>query len=383
MEYGQLPRPSLTDFERVTNREFSGNNRFKLGLFSFNRDGGLTNTLAPERWDARWENQVALAQAGEEAGIEFLLPLAGWRGINGKAEGDGDFYESLTWAAGLLAKTQKIHVFSTIHVHFLNPIFAAKQAVTCDHIGSGRLGLNLVAGYNKDEFSMFGVNYQGHEDRYAYLKEWLTIVRQIWTNGGPFNFNGSHFNLSNVWGGPKPLGSDRPILVSAGSSETGRNFALTYSDALFMFIADIDTLEEEVRSIRKSMGNRKIKIYASGHVFCKKTASETKDYYHYLIHEKGDWDAGHYLLKAYEEIKSAPTEVLHAPEFIERLMSGHGTFPIIGDPDEVVTVWKRISDAGIDGMAFALPNYLEDFKIIQEDVLPRLENLGLREKYFS
>lgn len=373
----------MTAFDRVTNREFPGNNRFKLGLFSFNRDGGLTNTLAPERWDSRWENQVALTQTAEKAGIEFVLPLAGWRGIQGKADGDGDFYESLTWAAGLLAKTQKIHVFSTIHVHFLNPIFAAKQAVTCDHIGSGRLGLNLVAGYNKDEFSMFGIDYQEHEDRYTYLEEWITIVRKIWTDSDAFDFDGSYLKLKSVWGGPKPWGSDRPILVSAGSSVTGRRFALRYSDALFMFISDIDTIAEEVRLIRAAMGNRKIKIYASGHVFCKGTTAETKDYYQYLIREKGDWDAGRYLLKAYEEIKSAPPEVLHAPAFLERLMSGHGTFPIIGNPDEVVATWKRISDAGIDGMAFALPDYINDFKIIQEEVIPRLESIGLRERTLS
>ncbi len=60
-------------------------------------------------------------------------------------------------------------------------------------------------------------------------------------------------------------------------------------------------------------------------------------------------------------------------------MSGSGTLPIVGDPDEVVATWQRLSDAGIDGMAFALPNYLEDFQVIREEVLPRMERAGLRE----
>nr|NIP92086.1 LLM class flavin-dependent oxidoreductase [Akkermansiaceae bacterium] len=143
----------------VTTRDFPGNNRFKLGLFSFNREGGLTCTLAPERWDSSWENMLALAKAGEEAGLEFLLPLAGWRGLDGKAPRDGEFHESLIWAAGMLAETRKIHIFATLHVPFIHPIFAAKQAATADHIGGGRLGLNLVAGYNIDEFAMFGIEY--------------------------------------------------------------------------------------------------------------------------------------------------------------------------------------------------------------------------------
>lgn len=375
----------------ITSREFPGTNQFELGLFSFNREGGLTSTLAPERWDASWENMVAVAKNAEAAGLEFLLPLAGWRGLEGQAARDGEFHEPLVWAAGLLGQTERIHVFATIHVPFLHPIFAAKQAATCDHIGSGRLGLNLLAGYNIDEFTMFGVPYQDHDERYAYLEEWLSIVRGVWTEEQGFDFDGKFFQFKDVWGGPKPVsnnnseaaGNHNPIVVSAGSSPTGRSFALREADALFMVIADPAIIADEIRSIRSAMGKRKIKIYASGHVFCRKNARETKEYYDYLIHEQGDWDAGHYLLKAYEEIKSVPTEVLRAPHFLHRLMSGMGTLPIVGDPDEVVATWKRLSEAGLNGMAFALPNYLDDFEIIRDEVLPRMERAGLRVPYLA
>jgi alkanesulfonate monooxygenase SsuD/methylene tetrahydromethanopterin reductase-like flavin-dependent oxidoreductase (luciferase family) len=317
------------------------------------------------------------------SGLEFLLPLAGWRGLEGKAAGDGQFHESLVWAAGMLSQTERIHVFATVHVPFLHPIYAAKQAATCDLIGSGRLALNLLAGYNIDEFSMFGIPYLEHDERYAYLEEWLSVVRGVWTQDRGFDFDGKFFQLKDVWGGPKPAGLDRPLVVSAGSSPTGRDFALNQADALFMVIADPAIIADEVRSIRAAMGKRKIKIYASGHVFCRKTERETKEYYDYLIHEQGDWNAGRYLLKAYEEIQSVPREVLQAPHFLHRLMSGMGTLPIVGDPDQVVATWQRLSQAGIDGMAFALPNYLEDFEIIREEVLPRMERVGLRLPYLA
>ncbi|MEM7467886.1 MAG: LLM class flavin-dependent oxidoreductase [Pseudomonadota bacterium] len=367
--------------QRVTTRQFPGDNKFALGLFSFNREGGLTSTLAPERWDASWENMSNLAQVAEDAGLEFLLPLAGWRGLEGKAARDGEFHESMVWAAGMLAATKRIHVFATVHVPFLHPIFAAKQATTCDHIGDGRLGLNLLAGYSITEFNMFGIPFDDHDERYAYLEEWLQIVRGIWTQEEGFDFNGKFFQLKDVWGGPKPVGNDYPIAVSAGSSSTGRKFALSQADALFMVIADPSIIAEEVRAIRQAMGPRKIKIYASGHVFCRKTQKETQEYYDYLVHERGDWDAGHFLLKAYEEIKSVPLEVLRQPHFLHRLMSGMGTFPIVGDPDYVVSTWQKLSDAGIDGMAFALPDYLNDFEIIRDEVLPRMERAGLRSPY--
>jgi alkanesulfonate monooxygenase SsuD/methylene tetrahydromethanopterin reductase-like flavin-dependent oxidoreductase (luciferase family) len=129
------------------------------------------------------------------------------------------------------------------------------------------------------------------------------------------------------------------------------------------------------------MADRPIKVYASGHLICRKTRKETEEYLHYLVHEQGDWAAGEYMRKSYEEIKSIPDAVLQSPEFLERLMSGHGTFRVMGDPDEVVATFQRISDAGVNGMAIALPSYLTDFQIFQEEVLPRMEAAGLRKKF--
>lgn len=50
-------------------------NRFKLGLFGMNCSGGLTMTLAPEYWEASWENNLKAAQLADEAGLEFILPI--------------------------------------------------------------------------------------------------------------------------------------------------------------------------------------------------------------------------------------------------------------------------------------------------------------------
>ena len=60
-------------------------NTFKLGIFSANCDGGLTMSLAPERWKANWDDIAAMTRIADEAGIEFILPVAKWRGYQGKA----------------------------------------------------------------------------------------------------------------------------------------------------------------------------------------------------------------------------------------------------------------------------------------------------------
>ena len=52
--------------------------------------------------------------------------------------------------------------FGTVHAPLFHPIIAAKEMVTADQIGEGRFGLNIVVGWNEDEFEMFGVEQRDH-----------------------------------------------------------------------------------------------------------------------------------------------------------------------------------------------------------------------------
>ena len=78
-----------------------GPNRFKLGIFSANADGGLTLTRVPERWPARWNEVVEVAQMADRAGIEFFLPIARWKGFGGEMNSREWSFETLTYAAAL------------------------------------------------------------------------------------------------------------------------------------------------------------------------------------------------------------------------------------------------------------------------------------------
>src|SRR5260221_11425711 len=60
------------------------NNKLKLGFFSPNCSGGMSVTKVPERWVNSWDNNIRLAKLADEAGIEFLLPIARWIGYGGR-----------------------------------------------------------------------------------------------------------------------------------------------------------------------------------------------------------------------------------------------------------------------------------------------------------
>lgn len=352
-------------------------NRFKLGLFGMNCMGGLSLTKAPERWDANWDNNVKAARLADESGLEFLLPIGRWHGYQGEGDTQGTTFETMTWACGLLASTSEITTFGTLHVAFVNPVFAAKQMVTADHIGHGRFGLNIVSGWNPIEFGMMGVDLKDHEGRYAYSAEWLEIVKRIWSEGKPFDHKGDTFDLKGVLGKPKPWWGSRPILVSAGNSEAGKEFAGANADCLFTTVPNLDLLPAKIAGFQSSATAGQLRnIFASCHLMVRPSRKEALDYYHYIVHEQGDYEAADYAMRLRGD-RIAPHLAAGSGKLRERLISGAG-FPVIGSYDDAVEIFGRMSDAGLNGLACGMIHYIDDFPHIRDGLLPRMERAGLR-----
>jgi hypothetical protein len=65
----------------LPNRMFR-QNHFKLGTFSSNCSGGMSVTKIPNRWDASWDHNLELAHLLDDAGVDFMLPIARWIGYS-------------------------------------------------------------------------------------------------------------------------------------------------------------------------------------------------------------------------------------------------------------------------------------------------------------
>src|SRR5271154_7281055 len=207
-------------------------NRLKLGLSGANCSSGRAVTTVPERWSGSWPDCVRLAQMADRVGIEFMLPIGRWKGYGGDTDYQGATWETVTWACGLLSKTERLPVFGTVHAPLTPPLIAAKEFVTADHIGEGRFGLNIVAGWNEGEFAMFGVQQREHADRYEFAQEWIDVVKRAWSED-EFDFDGQFFKLAGVRAKPKPFGGTPPVIMNAGRSGAGQAFAMRNCDAFF------------------------------------------------------------------------------------------------------------------------------------------------------
>src|SRR5262249_62140570 len=137
----------------------------------------------------------------------------------------GATLETITWATGLLPLTKGVTVFGPVHAPLSNPVIAAKEMVTADHVGEGRFGLNIVVGWNEGEFAMFGVQQRDHESRYEYAQEWIDVIKTIWSDKEDFDFDGKYLHMTGIRGKPKPYGGAQPGVMKAGALPAVRTLA--------------------------------------------------------------------------------------------------------------------------------------------------------------
>jgi alkanesulfonate monooxygenase SsuD/methylene tetrahydromethanopterin reductase-like flavin-dependent oxidoreductase (luciferase family) len=357
-----------------------GDNKLKLGFFSPNCSSGMAVTRVEERWVNSWDNNIALARLGDEAGIEFILPIARWIGYGGETDFHGSVLETITWAAGLLSHTQRINVFATVHTAFIHPVVAAKQLATIDQLGHGRVGLNVVAGWNKPEYDAFGVDLpEAHNDRYALAQEWFDAVNAIWNHDGPFDWEGQFFNMKGIYGYPRPFEGNPPIMNAAGSAE-GRQFAARNADFLFCISIDMEQSKPEVAEIKanaKAHG-REAGVFTLCHVVCRPTKKEAEEYLHYYADECADWEAVDNLMTLQGmHAQSFPADALAMLR--GRFAAGHGTYPLVGDPDHIADELEKVTEAGFAGCTLSFVDYAGEFPYFRDQVLPRLEKKGLRQ----
>ena len=358
-------------------------NKLKIGLFGSNCSSGRVVTTVPERWSGSWPDNLRLARMADEAGIDFLLPLGRWKGYGGDTDYQGATLETLTWASGLLASTRRITVFGTVHAPLFNPVIAAKEMVTADHIGEGRFGLNIVVGWNEDEFDMFGIEQREHAERYVYAQEWIDALRMIWSDREDFDFVGKYLNMKGIRAKPKPFGGSEPLIMNAGASPTGQAFAVKNCDAFFIRASRelVKVTAQNVAKVRDqaNLQGRDIGFYTVGMVTCRKTQKEAEEYFQYAVIEQADRAL---LDKTLAEDNITPQAVGMQPYATQRdeLARGWGGLPIVGDPDHVAARMREYSQAGLQGIAISLLNFTDELPLLCDDVLPRLERLGLRQK---
>ena len=360
-------------------RTFFSDNALKLGVFCLNVSGGMMLSGAAKR-TLDWDENVAVSKIADEAGWDFLLPIGRWRGQGGKYNANAEQYDAFSWAAAIAAVTSRIQVFSTCHVPIFHPVLAAKMSATIDNISAGRFGLNIVSGWNADEFGMFGIEQLAHDDRYLATAEWLDVIEALWSTPGDVNHDGRFYHVSRGYLEPKPIQQPRPIVVSAGQSRAGLDFAIGRADYCFLGGADLDLLGDTARRAQQRAAEleRAFNAFTFCTVVVRDTEAEAKRYFEWYVDELGDLEGAQVLANKIigGGVQSLPPDVL--AKQARALVAGWGAIPLVGTAEQVAEQLSRIHEIGFSGVALGWLDYSEGISRFNAEVLPLLRKAGLR-----
>ena len=129
--------------------------------------GGWLRNVNDEQMATSWEYVSRLARRSEQIGFDLTLIAELYmndiKGIEAPA------LDAWSTAAALAAITDRLELMVAVRPTFHNPALFAKQAANIDRISNGRVSLNVVSSWWKDEARRYGVQFDSHDERYARL----------------------------------------------------------------------------------------------------------------------------------------------------------------------------------------------------------------------
>jgi pyrimidine oxygenase len=225
----------------------------ELGVFlPVGKNGYVVSTAAPQYYPSYAMNK-AMTLLAEDLGFSFVLAPVKYRGWGGQTEFVDYVLESFEVMAALAEATDRIQLYGSVALPTVHPAITARRGATIDHISQGRFGINLVSGWQKDEYAQMGL-WPGdahYQRRYQYAREYVDILKLLWTQRD-VNYDGEFFHLRDCRILPHP---ERQLsLVCAGQSDVGMQFTAQHTDYAFV-IGDLSG--EAVFA-----ANRKLRQYA-------------------------------------------------------------------------------------------------------------------------
>jgi FMN-dependent oxidoreductase (nitrilotriacetate monooxygenase family) len=185
--------------------------------------------------------------------------------------------EPITVLAALAASTSRIGLIATASTTYSEPFNLARQFASIDHISQGRVGWNIVTSWLATAAKNYGAGGAlSHADRYERGEEFMTVVQALWDSWAvdavlddrsaghyaragairAIDHHGKYYQVAGPLNVPRcPQG--RPVLVQAGSSETGRDFAARHAEAIF-------TAQMEKATARDFYRDLKARVVAAG-----------------------------------------------------------------------------------------------------------------------
>jgi alkanesulfonate monooxygenase SsuD/methylene tetrahydromethanopterin reductase-like flavin-dependent oxidoreductase (luciferase family) len=171
--------------------------------------------------------------------FDHLMPIGG--------DPTGPIYEGWTLLSALAGQTQRLRLGLLVTSNrFRPPAMLAKIATTVDIVSGGRLDFGIGAGSRpshpaaRREYEANGLPYHDFGHSVGSLAEACTVVRRLWTEAEPFDFEGDYVQLTGAFGNPKPVQQPHPPIVIGGRSAALLRVVAEHADVWNIAGGDIE-----------------------------------------------------------------------------------------------------------------------------------------------
>ncbi len=186
-----------------------------------------------------WREADAIPEIEHAWLFDHLMPIGG--------DPDGPTHEAWTMLAALAARTERLRLGVLVTSNrFRPPAMLAKIAATVDVVSGGRLEFGIGAGSRpghplaRREYAAHGLPFHDAAHAVESLAEACTVIRRLWTEDEPFDFHGTHVDLTGAFCNPKPVQRPRPPILVGGRSAATLRVVAEHADVWNMPGGDLD-----------------------------------------------------------------------------------------------------------------------------------------------
>jgi alkanesulfonate monooxygenase len=325
-----------------------------------------------EPYDASWARNKALVLEAERLGYDSVLVAQ--HTIN-PHDPSLDQLEAWTASAALAALTSRIEIIAAIKPYLYHPVVLAKMAQQIEHISGGRFAINLVNAWNRPELERAGIGFAEHDERYAYGREWITVVDAL-LRGETVHHHGDHFRIDGYRLLPADPFRTRPRIYVGGESEPARSLVAAHGDVWFINGQppdDVARLIADVSARARPPGQPALRFGLSAFVIARETQAAASAHLERLF-ALAEQDKP---LRERQKANIDPNVVM-IQTFAQsaRVGSNGGTAAgLVGDYDTVAQRIVAFHRAGIELFMLQFQPFETDMRAFAEEVVPRVRRL--------
>ncbi len=154
-----------------------------------------------------------IARWSEDAGCEGILVYT-----------DNGLLDPWLVSQVIIEATERLCPLVAVQPVYMHPYSVAKMIASIGFLYGRRVHLNMVAGGFTNDLAALN-DPTPHDERYARLVEYTTVIQTLLRTSGPVSFAGRYYQVANLKLTP-PLPADlAPSVLVSGSSEAGMDAA--------------------------------------------------------------------------------------------------------------------------------------------------------------